>query len=316
MALQMTGRVVENSDVLMRVYEECRQQDEAPYSSFPCREPAKVVQVWADVNAVLGPIDRLITQWSSSSSRPRFGHFFLEIFELERRNWAAPCVQDTVWSKGAQCCEGVYRSILGDRYDSAAVVLAAVLTPQYLVAGITSDQKEVAMRVSAKAWEYLQSMFPVLFPERWADLQDKHSEANDGAVLLVKDSVLFSQWHMYRNYALLKDTIKQDTNDLLWWRQHKDMFPDLYRFARVFLAIPLSSTTIERLWSKLKRVLTKARGGLDAELGAKQVWCHEFRLSMQRLEEAFSQGMIPAMEPRQPGDKISMQRLVQAYEKK
>ncbi len=204
----------------------------------------------------------------------------------------------------------------GERYDCAPVVLAAVLTPQYLIAGITSDQKEVATKVSANAWEYLQQMFPVLFPERWRELQKKHAEVNDGASLRFVDSVIFSQWHMYRNYEPLKTAVTRETNDLLWWRQHKHMFPDLYLVARVFLAIPLSSTVIERLWSKLKCVLTKARGGLDAELGAKQVWCHEFRLSVKRLEEAFLQGIIPALEPRQLGDIYSMQRLAQAYEKK
>ena len=61
--------------------------------------------------------------------------------------------------------------------------------------------------------------------------------------------------------------------------------------------------------------VTADEGALDAELGAKQVWCHEFRLSLKRLEEAFLQDMIPALGPRQPTDTFSMQRLVQAYEK-
>jgi hypothetical protein len=204
----------------------------------------------------------------------------------------------------------------GDRYGCAPIVLAAVLMPQYLIAGVTSDHREVATRVSAKAWEYLQQMFPVLFPERWRELEQKYAEENDGASLRITDSVIFSQWHMYRNYPPLKDSVKRETNDLLWWREHKSMFPDLFLVARVFLSIPLSSTTIERLWSKLKRVLVKARGGFNAELGAKQVWCHEFRLSLKRLEEAFLQNMIPALGPRQPTDTFSMQRLVQAYEKK
>ncbi len=127
---------------------------------------------------------------------------------------------------------------------------------------------------------------------------------------------MFHQWQTYRTLGTLRDSVTEDTNDLLWWRLHKPMFPDLYRLARVFLAIPLSSTTIERLWSKLKRVLTKARGNLDVDLGGKQVWCHESRLCTDRLREAFEADMIPAMGRRETGVEFSMESFLKAYEVK
>ncbi len=64
------------------------------------------------------------------------------------------------------------------------------------------------------------------------------------------------------------------------------------------------------------RVLTKARGNLDVDLGGKQVWCHEFRLCVERLAEAFEGDMIPAMGRRETGAKFSMESFLKAYEVK
>jgi hypothetical protein len=72
---------------------------------------------------------------------------------------------------------------------------------------------------------------------------------------------------------------------------------------------------IERLYSKLKRVLTKARGNLDPELGAKQVWCHEFRVAVARLEKLFAVDTIPTLRRVDAGGTFSMAAYLKAHEK-
>ncbi len=164
--------MVENKEVLMRVRTECvEKDDETPYNDFPCKEPAKMVKVWEDVDEVLRPIDFLITQWSCSSGRPRFGRFFLEIFDLEKRVERQMAVlRSPFGDKIRLAAKEAIDKYFGDRYSCAPIVLAAVLTPQYLIAGVNQDQQVLAARLNGKAIEYLGQSFKVLFPERWKEL--------------------------------------------------------------------------------------------------------------------------------------------------
>ncbi len=47
--------------------------------------------------------------------------------------------------------------------------------------------------------------------------------------------------------------------------------PRLFMLARATLCFPATSTPVERMWNKTKRVFTKLRGRLHPELGGKQV---------------------------------------------
>jgi hypothetical protein len=55
------------------------------------------------------------------------------------------------------------------------------------------------------------------------------------------------------------------TNPLEWWKLHGSMFPTLSTLARRYLAIPASSASSERLFSRLKLTATPARRNMSPD---------------------------------------------------
>ena len=47
-----------------------------------------------------------------------------------------------------------------------------------------------------------------------------------------------------------------DTDPLMWWKQHQQEFPDLTRMARQYLAVPATSASPERFFSRVGLVQT------------------------------------------------------------
>ena len=45
--------------------------------------------------------------------------------------------------------------------------------------------------------------------------------------------------------------VANDTDPLMWWKQHQEEFPRLARMARQYLAVPASSASPERLFSSV-----------------------------------------------------------------
>lgn len=52
-------------------------------------------------------------------------------------------------------------------------------------------------------------------------------------------------------------------------------FPKLFKLARAVLCIPVTSTPVERMLNKTKRVFSKLRGRLLPEMGGKQVFVRD-----------------------------------------
>jgi len=53
-----------------------------------------------------------------------------------------------------------------------------------------------------------------------------------------------------------------DTDPLMWWKQHQQEFPRLARMAGQYLAVPASSASPERLFSSVGLVKNDLRGRL------------------------------------------------------
>ncbi len=49
--------------------------------------------------------------------------------------------------------------------------------------------------------------------------------------------------------------VPNDTDPLMWWKQHQQEFPDLSRMARQYLAVPATSVSPERFFSRVGLVL-------------------------------------------------------------
>jgi hypothetical protein len=56
--------------------------------------------------------------------------------------------------------------------------------------------------------------------------------------------------------------VPNDTDPLMWWKQHQQEFPDLSRMARQYLAVPATSASPESFFSRVGLVQTDLRGSL------------------------------------------------------
>ncbi len=65
---------------------------------------------------------------------------------------------------------------------------------------------------------------------------------------------------------LREDKIKFTQNPFEWWMNKKSKYPILARLARIYLAVPATSTPSERLFSDAGNLLTSKRSRINAEL--------------------------------------------------
>ena len=56
--------------------------------------------------------------------------------------------------------------------------------------------------------------------------------------------------------------VSNDTDPLMWWKQHQQEFPDLTRMTRQYLTVPATSVSPERFFSRVGLVQTDLRGRL------------------------------------------------------
>ena len=56
--------------------------------------------------------------------------------------------------------------------------------------------------------------------------------------------------------------VANDTDPLMWWKQHQQEFPRLTRMTRQYLTVPASSSSPERLFSSFGLVKSDWRGSL------------------------------------------------------
>jgi len=65
---------------------------------------------------------------------------------------------------------------------------------------------------------------------------------------------------------LREDKIKFTQSPFEWWVNKKDKYPILARLARIYLAVPATSTPFKRLFSDAGNLLTSKRTRMDPEL--------------------------------------------------
>ena len=58
---------------------------------------------------------------------------------------------------------------------------------------------------------------------------------------------------------LIEDTIDSECCPLKWWKKHKDEFPRIAKVAKIFLGIPGSQSTSERIFSSAGGIVTEKR---------------------------------------------------------
>jgi hypothetical protein len=69
----------------------------------------------------------------------------------------------------------------------------------------------------------------------------------------------------YSESSYLKQpSVDGDVNALDWWHQHQSIYPNLFRMACDYLAIPATSIPSERLFSNAGQLITDRRNCLKA----------------------------------------------------
>jgi hypothetical protein len=88
-------------------------------------------------------------------------------------------------------------------------------------------------------------------------------------------------------YAAYPDE-ERNNHPLDWWKMHGSRFPNLSILARRYLAIPASSASSERLFSRLKLTATAARQGLKPATLCQLLFlaCHQQRLETAPASES------------------------------
>ena len=62
---------------------------------------------------------------------------------------------------------------------------------------------------------------------------------------------------------------------LLWWKTHEARFPLLALLAHDYLAMPASSSSLERLFSRFARVVNPQRNKIASDVAIDIIWAHE-----------------------------------------
>jgi hypothetical protein len=89
------------------------------------------------------------------------------------------------------------------------------------------------------------------------------------------DTTLNAEWKLFIMHKPLRDSAASAKSPAEWWCGLKPMLPKLFEVARAVLCIAATSTPVECMWDKTKRVFSKQRGRLHPETGAKQAFLHD-----------------------------------------
>lgn len=82
---------------------------------------------------------------------------------------------------------------------------------------------------------------------------------------------LLDEIRVYRN----ETQIPFEENPLQWWKKHSVRFPWLSPLARLFLAIPAGSASIERVFNHAKHLITDVRSSLTSDLVERILFCQQ-----------------------------------------
>ncbi len=87
----------------------------------------------------------------------------------------------------------------------------------------------------------------------------------------------------YITHATYTNAVKLEDNPLALWKQHGHLFPMLSRLARRYLASPVTSCPVERLFSVAGQVDASRRANLSSENLTLPVFIHEALPLLRRI---------------------------------
>lgn len=84
----------------------------------------------------------------------------------------------------------------------------------------------------------------------------------------------------YKQYSIQKNNVDMEklTNDediLNWWKNHKSMFPKLSQLAKIILAIPATSLTMDELFNPCRYTNTQKKTALGEMFLENLIFIHD-----------------------------------------
>jgi hypothetical protein len=278
-AVLMGASFVKNEDAIKAVRRFCDQSEDPTVNQFHKHDfPDTYFAKWASIIALYDPLIKLVTTLSVSN-KCCVSQALPAILKLRSSLAVTPpgtiAAVATIYEL-TRAALNKYFAELMKLYDNQVadgpgdyIVLATALSPQLHLL-----PKETADTISISARFRLDVVFCKLFPDEYAKMKAKTMSLN-GGLWSIDNSALSSEWRFFRTSETLRENITDDMDPFLWWTKLTLVFPKLSKLARAVLSIPVTSTPVERMWNKTKRVFSKLRGRLLPEMGGKQVYVRE-----------------------------------------
>jgi hypothetical protein len=163
--------------------------------------------------------------------------------------------------------------------DKVAMI-AAMLDPRYrtLQSWEPADQGLYKSQLKSE-WELLRAKFAptdeLITHRNKRQRADKDKDDEDDLEAQAGVSKFNADKNEYERYVDVKHDEDPNSCDILhWWKEHEKQYPLLARLARKYLAIPASSAPSERVFSRLKNIITHKRVRMSSETLCQLLFVH------------------------------------------
>lgn len=116
-------------------------------------------------------------------------------------------------------------------------------------------------------------------PSLWAILASNNNSNHSSDVTSI-DSIVNDEFEYYWKE---REIHGDKGNPLTWWNVNKSRFPIISVVARIYLAVPATSASSERIFSKGEQVITKRRCRLGPERAGMLIWLVGFIKQQDRM---------------------------------
>jgi hypothetical protein len=146
-------------------------------------------------------------------------------------------------------------------------ILSTILDPRVKSMGKKVEEEEVLQKYYE---EYQENYFPTPVESRTASPTPSETSIILNPIYKPKLFSIFEQNQPKASNEveeyLKEDKIPFNQCPFNWWLNKKNKYPVLTKMARIFLAIPATSTSSERLFSDAGNLMTSKRTRIDSEL--------------------------------------------------
>jgi len=152
-------------------------------------------------------------------------------------------------------------------FTSDDSLLSTILDPRVKSMGKKAEEEEVLRKYYE---EYQENYLPTPIESRAASPTPSETSIILNSIYKPKLFSIFEQNQPKASNEveeyLKEDKIPFNQCPFNWWLNKKNKYPVLAKMARIFLAIPATSTSSERLFSDAGNLMTSKRSRIDSEL--------------------------------------------------